>query len=94
MLGEVVHTTGVNWQSIAVNASIIIGGVAIVGRVIVTSVRRSVGDQVADVIASQVTPRLDFIGETLTDHAKRIARLEGVEEGKKQAIAAAGVTTT
>jgi hypothetical protein len=40
-----------------------------------------------------VVPKLDVITVELRLHDTRIARLEGVEEGKRMANAAANVTT-
>jgi hypothetical protein len=37
---------------------------------------------------------LQSIGHQVSDLDRRTSQLEGVEEGKRQAIAAAGVTTT
>jgi ABC-type antimicrobial peptide transport system permease subunit len=60
---------------------------------IVRSIKRSIVDTVTAVIDKEVKPILDLIQRELKDHDTRIARLEGVEEGKRQAVAAAGVST-
>lgn len=94
LVGTTVHTTGINWDGVLANVAAITIVFAAVGAVITKSVKRSVGDQVSGAITDQVVPRLEKISGQLSDHDRRIARLEGVEEGKRQAIAAAGVTTT
>lgn len=90
----VVHTTGINWDGVLANVASITVILAAFGAIIVRSIKRSISDTVNDAITKKVTPALDAIGVTLQTHDTRIARLEGVEEGKRQAIAAAGVTTT
>jgi hypothetical protein len=45
------------------------------------------------VIARQVTPKLEEIETGLRDHDNRIARLEGIQEGKRQAVAEANLKT-
>lgn len=89
----VVHTTGVNWDGVLANVASITVILAAFGAFIVRSIRRSIKDEVTGVIRDEVTPKLDTINVTLQRHDTRIARLEGVEEGRRQAVAAAGVTT-
>lgn len=89
-----VHTTGVNWDGVVANVAAITVTISIIAAVITRSVKRSVREQISVVITRDVTPRLDAIATELRNHDNRIARLEGMEEGKRQAIAAAGVTTT
>ena len=95
MLGQVVvHTTGVNWDGVLANVASITIILAAFGAFIVRSIRRSIKDEVTGVIRDEVTPKLDTINLQLQRHDTRIAHLEGVEEGRRQAVAAAGVTTT
>jgi predicted nucleic acid-binding protein len=94
VLGEVVvHTTGVNWDGVLANVASITVILGVFGAVIIRSIKRSIKDEVSDVVATQVTPLLTKIQARLDGHDTRLARLEGVEEGKRQAIAQAGVTT-
>lgn len=88
----VVHTTGVNWDGVLANVASITVILVAFGAVIVRSIKRSIRDEVAAVIDDRVTPTLTRIQARLDGHDTRIARLEGVEDGKRQAIAAAGVT--
>jgi hypothetical protein len=89
-----VHTTGVNWDQVITNIVGITAILSAFGAMIVRSIRRSVRDQISDVIGTTVTPQLDGIGATLAKHDTRIARLEGFNEGQRQTVAAAAVTTT
>lgn len=85
MLAVVVHTTGVNLEgvlAIVVAMTIIL---TFFTGVLVWLVKRSIADAVRDAMAP-IEKRID-------DHDTRIARLEGVNEGRRQAVAAAGVTT-
>lgn len=93
MIGEVVHTTGVNIEGVLANVmaiSVILSGAS---ALIIRTIKRSIKDTVCDVVAQEVTPVLTEIKNELRLHDTRIARLEGVEEGKRQAVAAAGVST-
>ena len=45
-------------------------------------------------ISQAVTKALEPIWSKLNSHSEAIARLQGVEDGRKQAVAAAGITTT
>ena len=93
MIAVVVHTTGVNWDGVLANVAsitIILGAFA---AVIVRSIKRSIVETVEGVISKKVTPVLESIQNELKQHDTRLARLEGVEEGKRQAVAQAGVTT-
>lgn len=92
--GVAVHTTGVNWDVVLANVASISVLLSIFGALIVRMLRSSIKDQIESVISDKVTPKLDSIDHQLKGHDTRIARLEGIEEGKRQAIAAAGVTTT
>lgn len=89
-----VHTTGVNWDSIITLLSAIVAIFAVFSGIIVRAIRKSIRAQVLDVVTAEIKPILTEIQNQLKRHDTRIARLEGVEEGKKYAIAAAGVTTT
>lgn len=92
-IGTTVHTTGVNFDGVLANVASITVILGVFGAIVVRSIKRSIKDEVADVIHSEVTPVLNEIKNELREHDTRIARLEGVEEGKRQAVAAAGVTT-
>lgn len=93
MIAIVVHTTGINWQGVLANVSSITVILGVFSAVIARSVKRAIKDEIHAVIATDVTPALSEINETIRKHDTRIARLEGMEEGKRQAIAQAGVTT-
>lgn len=90
----VVHTTGVNWSAVLANVASITVILGAFGAILLRSFRRNIQEAIERIIHDEVTPKLDEISTTLRDHDTRIARLEGVEEGKKQAIAQAGITTT
>lgn len=91
--GVTVHTTGINYEGVLANVTSITVILGLFGAFIVRSIKRSIKDEVASVIHSEVTPLLNEIKNELRLHDTRIARLEGVEEGKRMANAAAGVTT-
>ena len=88
-----VHTTGINYEAVLANVVAIIVIVGGISGLIVRSVNRSIKAAVKSVVASEVTPVLNEIKDELRSHDTRIARLEGVEEGKRYAVDAAGVTT-
>lgn len=87
-----VHTTGVNWDAILANVAAITVILTAFGAVIVTTIRRSITEQVSAIVDKEVVPVLNQIKDELRDHDTRIARLEGVEEGKRMATAAASMT--
>lgn len=93
-LSVTVHTTGVNWEGIAVNAAIIVGGVAIIARFLANSLRRTIQQEITEIVHKEVSPKLEAIDNQLKVHDTRLARLEGIEEGKRQAIDQAGVSRT
>ena len=93
MSSIVVHTTGVNWDNVVVLMAAFVVILSFFGGILLRAFRKSIKEEVASVIHSEVTPLLDKITKRLDAHDTRIARIEGIEEGKKQAIAAAGVTT-
>lgn len=93
IFAQVVHTTGVNLEGVLANVSSITVVLGVLGAFIIRSIKRSIKDEVGDVIAKQVTPVLNEIKDEIRVHDTRIARLEGVEDGRRQAVAAAGVTT-
>lgn len=93
MFSVTVHTTGVNLDGILANVASISVILGVFAAFIVRSIKRSIVDTVTAVIDKEVKPILDLIQRELKDHDTRIARLEGVEEGKRQAVAAAGVST-
>jgi|ERR1700722_2628892 len=99
-----VHTTGVNWEGALFTASSVVVLLTPVGVVLLKSFQRSIKDtirdEVGDIIAVQVTPRFVKIesAQARQDgvsnaHATAIARLEGVQEGKRQMTREAGLTT-
>lgn len=90
MIGIIVaHTTGVNWQGVLANVASITIILAAFGALIVRNLKRSIHDEIQSVIDVKVTPALDAIQSVLREHDTRIARMEGIEEGKKQAVAQA-----
>lgn len=90
---QVVHTTGVNIDGVLANVASITIIMGAFGALLLRQFKRSIRDTVSDVIATEVTPALTRIQARLDLHDTRIAHLEGVEEGKRQAVAAAGVST-
>lgn len=89
-----VHTTGINLDAVLANAvaiSVILGAGS---TFVVRTVKRSITSAVGVAIDEKVTPQLAEITGELRRHDTRIAHLEGVEEGRRQAVAAAGVTKT
>lgn len=88
-----VHTTGVNIDGVLANVASITVILGVFGAFVVRSIKRSIKDEISEVLHKEVMPVLDEIKDELRKHDTRIARLEGVEEGKKQAVAMAGVTT-
>lgn len=88
-----VHTTGINWDNVLVLTAAFVVILSFFGGILLRAFRKSIKDEVAEVIHAEVTPLLDKIQGRLDDHDTRLARMEGIEEGKKQAIAAAGVST-
>jgi hypothetical protein len=93
IVGTTVHTTGVNVEGLLTTLASITILLGFFSTLIVRMLKRSVKDTVEQVVADKVTPILAEIRVELKDHDTRIARLEGIEEGKRQAIAAAGVTS-
>jgi hypothetical protein len=93
MLSVVVHTTGVNWDGVLANVASITVILGVFAAVVARNIKRAIKDEIRSVISSDVTPALEKINTQIQKHDTRIARLEGVEEGKKQAIAQAGVST-
>jgi uncharacterized membrane-anchored protein YhcB (DUF1043 family) len=93
MFSVVVHTTGVNWDGVLANVASITVILGVFGALVVRSIKRSIKDEVTSVIANEVSPKLDSINSQIQKHDTRIARLEGMEEGRKQAVAQAGVST-
>jgi hypothetical protein len=94
MIAVTVHTTGINWDGLLANTASILVIVALFAGLIARSVNRSVTDSVRKVITSDVTPTLERLEAALSAHDTRIARLEGIEQGKRYALDAAGVTTS
>jgi hypothetical protein len=90
----VAHTTGINWDAVLANVASISVVLGLSGAVVTKVIKRSIKDQVGDVVDTKVTPLLNRIQHRLDEHDTRIAHLEGVEAGKRYAYAAAGITTT
>lgn len=93
ILAVTVHTTGVNIDGVLANVASITVIMGAFGALLLRSFKRSIKDTVTSVIDAEVKPVLDQIQDMLRDHDTRIARIEGIEEGKKYAVAAAAVTT-
>jgi hypothetical protein len=92
VLANTVHTTGVNIDGVLANVASITVIMGAFGALLLRQFKRSIQDTVTDIISSKVTPSLEEIKSELKRHDTRIARLEGIEEGKRQAVAQAGVT--
>lgn len=92
MVGAAVHTTGVNWETVLANVASITVIIGAFGALVLRVLRRSIKDEIHSVIASDVTPILNGIRTEIRDHDTRIARMEGVEEGKRQAVAQTAVS--
>ncbi len=75
-----------NYEGVLANVVAITVILTFFAGIIVWLIRRSISDAVA--------VALKPIEEDIKDHDTRIARLEGVEEGKRYAVDAAAVTTT
>jgi hypothetical protein len=88
-----VHTTGVNIDGVLANVASITVIMGAFGALLLRSFKRSIQDTVNDVIDKKVTPQLTVLADKIEKHDTRIAHLEGIEEGKKQAIAQAGVSS-
>lgn len=93
VLGTTVHTTGINVEGLLTTLASITVLLAFFSSIIIYLLKQSVKTTVEAVVADKVTPVLNGIIARLDEHDTRIAHLEGVEEGRKQAIAAASVRT-
>ena len=104
MIGITVHTTGVNWEGVLTNSALISAAVGTLVTLLARSIRRANRDNIEAVItqavARDITPKFAEINSTLhemqqttNNHSTRIARLEGIQEGRKMTVAEAGVTT-
>lgn len=93
VITQPVHTTGVNIQGVLVTASAVTIMVGAIGAVLTRMFSRSVGTQIDNAIDTKVTPKLDALTHSVSDLDRRTTRLEGIDEGRRQAVAAAGVTT-
>ena len=89
-----VHTTGINIDGVLANVASITIIMGAFGALLLRAFRRSIKDEIKDVIDTEVMPKLDSIQESIRDHDTRIATLEGVERGKRYAIDAAQVNVT
>lgn len=95
-----VHTTGVNIDGVLANVASITVIMFAFGAMLARSIKRSLKDTISEIvkgeIAEQVTPKFALIqadmaavkGE-LGNHGTAIARLEGIQEGKRQSLAEA-----
>lgn len=94
---QAVHTVGINWASILTIGAEVVGVVSIVGAIVVKAIRKGTKDQteevVKKVIREDVTPRFQEIHTSISElqrttgkHDKDIARLQGIQEGKRLAI--------
>lgn len=86
------ETAGVNWDGVLANVASITVILGVFVAFLTRTLKRAIKDQIKEVIASEVTPALTEITATLRKHDTRIARLEGIEEGRKAAIAQAGIS--
>jgi hypothetical protein len=93
-----VHTSGINWDGILATVAaltvILTPILTVAGSMIVRSIKRATKDEITSVIDAKVTPTLDEIRRDLRRHDTRIARLEGIDEGKRLAVAQAHTTST
>lgn len=92
LLAQAVHTTGINWQGLLANVASIAVVVTVIAGVLFRGVKRTIHDEVTAVIEKDVKPVMEEMRKQLGKHDTRIARLEGVEEGKRQAVRQASVT--
>lgn len=90
LLAETVHTTGVNWDGIIVNAGVITTAISLIGAYFVRRINNSWAANTQKIVDSALKPIL----ATLKAHGERIAYLEGVESGKKQVVSEAGLSKT
>lgn len=88
-----VHTTGINWDGVLANVASITVVLVVLCGFIARTMKTTIRDEIQTVIDSRVTPLLTKIQGRLDEHDTRLARIEGIEEGKRQAIAQAGVST-
>lgn len=93
LFAAAVHTTGINWDGVLANVASITVVLGVAATAIIRNIRRSIKDQIESVVDKKVTPVLEHIEGTLSRHDTRITRLEGIEEGRRSAIAQAGVTS-
>lgn len=91
VIGTTVHTTGVNFDGLLTSLASITVLLGFFSTLIIRLMKRSIKDTVETVILERVSPTLNTIQLELKDHDTRIARLEGIEEGKRQAVAQAAV---
>lgn len=82
-----VHTTGVNWDSVAAIVTAVVVVVSAIGAVVITVLKSSVTAIVEDAIKRDVAPILDRINARLDVHDTKLAHLEGVEQGRREGLA-------
>ena len=100
-MAVVVHTTGVNVEGLIANVASVTIIIAALGAVVTRQVRVTIRDQIRKVISEEVNPqfakielRLDKLTEESEGVRMRVARLEGVAEGRAVTIAAAEQAAT
>jgi hypothetical protein len=86
-----VHTTGVNIEGILANTVALVVILTAFTTFIIKMVNKSIKAAVVSVVTNEVTPVLKEINDQLKAHDTRIAKLEGIEVGRRYAVDAAGV---
>jgi hypothetical protein len=92
----IVHTTGINWDSILAIGSELVVILGVFGAILRRVFRQSVHDEIDSVVGpllKKINEQLDSLTDRLDLHDIQIAHLQGVEEGKRQAIGQAGLTS-
>lgn len=79
---QTVHTTGVNWDGILVNAGVITTTISIIGGFFYRRIRTSFESATERIVDRTLHRALAPIIEELNRHGERIAYLEGVDSGK------------
>ena len=89
-----VHTSGINWDGVLGNAAATIVIIGTFAALIVRIIRRSIKDEIHDVITSEIVPQIKGLSQRVDLHDTDIARLKGIEEGKALAVAQAGLPSS
>jgi hypothetical protein len=90
---QTVHTSGVNWDGILVNAGVITTLVSLIGGFFYKRVKNTYETATERIVERIMDKALAPILEELRSHGERIAYLEGVDSGKKQMTAQAKLTS-